>query len=278
MRGGNVQTAICHYSYHRTWDREKWDCIKLAETVKGLGVDAIDFHARLLGNPGSAAKRVTEALDRTGLILSGLSFSNNFNQEDPAEMRQQIDSVIEWIGIASELKAPVSRIFGGHVADRSDKAALDRGFERIIEGLRAVVEAAEKSGVILALENHGGLPCSGEEQVKVIETIGSANLRATIDVGNYMQCNQEGHEGTAVAARYAAYVHFKDFKRKPGTPKGIEPCTVGQGDVDHARCLQALLEAGYGGFVALEYEGLDDEMRGVEASAAYMKDVVSRAG
>ncbi len=274
-----MQTAICHYSYHRTWAGEKWDCLTLAETVKQLGVDGIDFHARLLGNPDDAVERVAGALEKTGLVLSGLSFSNNFNQEDPEEFQRQVDSIIEWIGIAAELKAPVSRIFGGHVADRGDKAALDKSFERIIEGLGAVVEAAEKNGVILALENHGGLPCSGEEQVKVIETIDSANLRATIDVGNYMQCDQEGHVGTSIAAPYAVYVHFKDFKLKPGpgdTP--LEPCTVGQGDVDHKRCLAALIEAGYKGFIALEYEGLDDERRGVKESTVFMKDLVAGAG
>ena len=39
-----------------------------------------------------------------------------------------------------------------------------------------------------------GLPCSGEEQIEVIEKINSPFLKATIDVGNYMQCGQSGDE------------------------------------------------------------------------------------
>ena len=131
---------------------------------------------------------------------------------------------------------------------------------------------------MLALENHGGLPCTGEEQVQVIEAIGSKHLRATIDVGNYMQGGQEGHKGTAVAAKYATYIHFKDFKKIPdeSSPAGWKPgaCTVGKGDVDHAKCLQALKNAGYDGFIAIEYEGPEDESVGVPESTEFTKKII----
>ncbi len=147
--------------------------------------------------------------------------------------------------------------------------------------LQEVVAEAEKLGVILALENHGGLPCTGEEQVRVIETISSPNLKATIDVGNYMQACQEGHEGSAAAAHLAAYIHFKDF-RKIASPEGsslpwsIEACTVGKGDVDHLKCLQAIYTTDYKGCIAIEYEGPDDEKIGVPESLAYTKEVIGK--
>ena len=78
-----MKTAICHYSYHRTWKAEKWSCLKLAETIKSLGADGIDFHARLLGTREGKIEEINQALKATGLILSGLSLSNNFNMEDP---------------------------------------------------------------------------------------------------------------------------------------------------------------------------------------------------
>jgi sugar phosphate isomerase/epimerase len=114
--------------------------------------------------------------------------------------------------------------------------------------------------------------------VEVIEAIGSANLRATIDVGNYMQCGQEGHVGTAVAAAHAGYVHFKDFRKVDDASVawgwGIGPCTVGDGDVDHAACLRALRDARYEGAVAIEYEGTEDELTGVPRSVAFTRRVI----
>ena len=114
----------------------------------------------------------------------------------------------------------------------------------------------------------------------IIEKIGSQFLRATVDVGNYMDGGQEGHVGTRIAAKYAAYVHFKDFHKKPAPSKpwgwDIEPCIVGKGVVDHYACLEALKEAGYDGFVALEYEGLEEEAVGVPESIKFMNEIMKK--
>lgn len=273
-----MKKSICHYSFHRLWKAENWTPKKLAEKIKALGVEGIDFHAGLVGPSKDAPGKIQTALKKSGLILSGLSLSNDFCKDDPEEFRKQIDTVKEWLEVADAVKAPVSRIFGGNVSDRGNAEALSLARQKVLDGLGEVVQEAEKYGIVLALENHGGMPCTGEEQVNIIETIGSKFLRATIDVGNYMQGGQEGHVGTHIAAKYVAYVHFKDFRKKPTPLKpwgwDIEPCTVGKGDVDHYACLQALKEVGYKGFIALEYEGPDEESIGVPESVKFMNEVM----
>jgi sugar phosphate isomerase/epimerase len=275
-----MRRAICHYSFHRRWATEKWTADRLAEEVKALGIEGVDFHAGMMVPAATAAERIRAALSRTGLTLSGLSLGNDFNKEKPEEFRAQVDGVKEWIRVAAELRAPVSRIFGGHltVEKRSDPSAKAQGRQRILDGLGAVVQEAERLGLVLAIENHGGLPCTGEEQVEVIRALNSPSLKATVDVGNYLQGNQEGYAGTRVAAPHAAYVHFKDFKKIPAaaSPFGrkLEACGLGEGDVDHRACLDALRQAGYRGFVALEYEGAEDETTAVPKSVAFMKKVM----
>ena len=116
----------------------------------------------------------------------------------------------------------------------------------------------------------------------MIEAVNSPALRATIDVGNYMACGQEGHEGAAAAARYTGYVHIKDMKKIPDDSKphgwSIKPCIIGQGDVDIPACIRSILDAGYEGYLALEYEGPEDEEIGVPESIKYMKGLVEEFG
>ena len=133
-----MKPSVCHYSFHRTWNAEKWDCNTLAEEVKKIGSPAIDFHVRLLGDQATAAGQIKTALDRSGLELSGLSMGNNFNQEDPEALKKEADEVISWLQVAAEVQAPASRIFGGHIKDRGDERSLKTGFDRIIEGLGMV--------------------------------------------------------------------------------------------------------------------------------------------
>ncbi|NLB56838.1 MAG: hypothetical protein GX811_13950, partial [Lentisphaerae bacterium] len=88
-----MKISICHYSYHRRWANEKWDAIRLAEEVKALGADAVDFHAGMLADPDAAPELILTALEKTGVELSGLSMSNNFSDKDPDKRRAQIDNV-----------------------------------------------------------------------------------------------------------------------------------------------------------------------------------------
>jgi len=274
-----MRKAMCHYSFHRRWAEEKWDAVRLCEETKALGVDAVDFHAGLIGETAGAADRIRQAMARTGMVLSGLSLSTNFNLDDAAALQAMKDKAKAWMRVAAEVRAPVSRIFGGHVHDRKDLAARKAGLARILDSLGEMAREAERLGITLALENHGGLPCTGEEQVEVIRKVGSPNLRATIDVGNYMGGGQSGLDGTRAAAAYCAYVHLKDFRRvadasAPGGTK-LQPCIVGRGEVDIAGCLRAVRDAGYDGFVALEYEGPEDEREGVPASVRFMNEVMT---
>lgn len=272
-----MKLAMCHYSLHRRWKEEEWDIDRLTDEVAALGIEGIDYHAGLLGTREGVVEVIAAALARTGLALSGFSLSTNFNLPDAAKFDAHIEDTLSWMRLAEELKAPACRIFGGS-ADRSDPRAVEEGLERVLRALRLLAPEAQRMGLVLALENHGGLPCTGQEQVQVIEAVGSPAVRATVDVGNYMQGGQSGVEGTRVAAPYAAYVHVKDNKVLDAADdrgRRYEACTIGDGVVEIPECLRILRAAGFDDFVALEYEGTEPEQTGVPRSVAYMKQVVA---
>jgi sugar phosphate isomerase/epimerase len=273
-----LKPSVCHYSFHRLWASEAWDCEKLCAEVAAAGSEGVDFHARLTGDPADVPDRIRQALTNTGLTLTGISLGNNFNQPDNAAFAEELATIKRWIDVAAEVDAPASRIFGcGRLAPEE----RDAGIARTRRGLEEATAYAAEKGVILAIENHGGYPGTGEEQAELIAAINSPHLRATIDVGNYMGHGQEGVDGTRVAAPYAAYVHFKDFIKLPSDAKpwgwDIRACTVGVGHADPAACLDILIAAGYDGWIALEYEGPGDERIGVFESIAFMHRVMKAA-
>ena len=275
-----MKKAICHYSFHRRYAAEHWTPDRLAQEVAALGVEGIDYHARLLRAMDGMAEQIQAAIAKHKLSLSGMSFSTNFNRPDKDEWNLEVETTKKWIDFAAGLKAPVSRIFGGNLSGEESKtpAARAAAWQRMIDGVGAVTKEAEKVGLVLALENHGGLPCTSDEQINVIKTINSPCLRATIDVGNYMQGGEEGHLAVAKVAPYCAYVHIKDFKKTPDKTKpwgwGTQACTVGEGDVNLPACIEALKKSGYKGFVALEYEGPEEEVTGVPKSVATLKKLI----
>lgn len=269
-----MRYALCHFSFHRTWKAEGWDCRRLCAETRELGFTAIDFHARLLGDLDRAREDIPEALAEYELTLSGLSLGNNYAAEDDDQFEQQVATVVDGLELAAAVGAPVSRIFGGHLPkeQREDPATYARYDARIKQGLERVLPVAERLGVVLALENHGGLPAKASEQLAVIEHFDSPWLRATIDVGNYMQVGEQGHEALAAVVDKAAYIHFKDFAW--GEP--LVPHTLGDGDVDLGACLRTLAQAGYEGFIAIEYEGSEDERTGIRRSMDHLATLEGR--
>jgi len=277
-----MQTAICHYSFHRTCKEKNWTVDDVAAAVKRAGAEAVDFHVRLLPDAADVDRQILDAVAKHGLVLSGLSCSNHFGQKDEAASTEHVELVKGWLELAAKVEAPVSRIFGG--ADlafdkRDDPEEQAAARQRLLRDLEQVVPVAERLGVVLALENHGAFPALAEEQVSIIRSVDSPYLRATVDVGNYMQVGGVPHEEVAKAAPYAAYVHYKDFRKVPDDSKPVgyrcQGVTLGEGVVDLKACYQALKKAGYDGFIALEYEGQEDETTGVPRSIEAMRASMS---
>lgn len=270
-----LRASICHYSFHRLWAEERWDCDRLCGEIKALGAEGVDFHQRLTGDARTARERIAAAIKSWELQLSGVSLSNNFNRDS---VEGELDACRRWIDIAADLQAPVCRIFGGGPSDGPREAQ----FRRVREALKRAADYAAGKGVILALENHDGIPGTGEEQARMVREVASPAMGATVDVGNYLLGGQEAADGTAAAAPTCRYVHFKDYMKVPSATTAwgwvTKPCTVGVGAVDHEACLRRLVAEGYTGWVALEYEGPGPERIGVEESLHYMRKVMRKVG
>lgn len=254
-----MKRAICHYSFHRRWQRERWDVERLAREVKALGVDGYDIHASYLKSPRDAVEQAGRAVRQTGLTLAALSLANDFAEESADT------NLNDWIAAARDCGAPLVRIFGSRKKNSERvRAAVESGIDRHLP-------MAESAGVVLAIENHGGYPATAQDQVALIRKFNSRFLRATVDIGNYLPAGQQPLDGVSIAAPVAAYVHVKDTRsRLFGLRRSA--CVLGRGDIDVRACLQMLKENRYEGILALEYEAAEAEETGVPACVKYFLD------
>ncbi|RPI26116.1 MAG: sugar phosphate isomerase/epimerase [Acidobacteria bacterium] len=176
-----------------------------------------------------------------GVTVSGTAIRNNFCLPPGPQKDKEVAQVKQWIDQAAELFAPHIRIFGGDLPRGTDKSA---GIQWVADGIKAVLPAAAERGIILGLENHGGITARVADLLAICEKVGSDPwFGINLDTGNF-QTN--AYEELAAAAPRAVNVQIK-----------VE--IVGEGGRKEAVDLQkirALLEkAGYKGWIALEYEG-----------------------
>ncbi|MBE2236318.1 MAG: sugar phosphate isomerase/epimerase [Caldilineaceae bacterium] len=228
------------------------------------GVELLDYFWR---DRAAEMGKIKQQIVDAGLELAVYSIGNDFFQPERKAWEKQLADLKTGVEVANLLNVRTMRVFSGNA---KPGYAFEDGFAWIVDGLAAGAHYAESHGVTLALENHGLMAGRSDQVRRVIEAVGSPALRANIDTGNFLLVNQNPTEAAQDLADLAALVHLKDFRRaradetehiyKALDGTAFTGAVVGQGEVELAAIVKILDDAGYAGWLSLEYEGGDDPL------------------
>ena len=106
-------------------------------------------------------------------------------------------------------------------------------------------------------------------------------LRCGFDTGNFLYSEEDAAAVLPDFLPYISAVHCKDrgWAKNAGEPKitvggrAMYPVAVGDGDLDMAGMVRTILDAGYTGVFAAEHFGSADQLRDMERSAQYLKNL-----
>jgi len=198
---------------------------------------------------------------RLGLDISGTAIGNDFCTNDDSKRAASLQMTKDWIDHSAVLGAPCIRIFAGNVpkGDTEDAARA-----RCVEAINESLKYAAQKGVALALENHGGITATPEQLLKIVEAVQpSPWFGVNFDGGNFQTADP--YADLAKIAPYAINAQVK-VEVSPGGKK--EPA-------DLARVIQILRDAGYRGYVALEYEAKEEPLTTIPEHLKQLRRLVS---
>ncbi len=221
---------------------------------------------------------IKRKLGDSGIRADVWSVVNDFVQENPEGMEQQIDYVKKGIDIAAEIGAKVVRIFSG---DSKDGISYEKGKAWIIEALFNCEPYARKSGITMALENHGLFAGTSGQIRDILKAVDSQWLRCTFDTANFLFVDEDPLAAAENLMEYTGLVHFKDYrlagKDEEGYPSlgGIPyiGTPLGQGAVPLKGIAEKLASSGYDGSISIEFEG-PEPVAGVESSIRYTRKLL----
>ena len=205
------------------------------------------------------AREMTELARSIGVKVVALAAGNDFTVADGAMWNQHVASVKHVIDLAQAAGAEVVRIFAGWAEELADAV-----FKRAARGIREVGEYAKTRGVVLGIENHGGITGTGESCAKLLDLVGDLDaVGLTYDPANFAYTGADPLRGLTAVGERVTYCHLKDVRRDlDGKP---ECCAFGEGEIDWPPIL-AGLRAFYGGYLAIEYERAEDAAAGTRRS------------
>ena len=206
-----------------------------------------------------------------GLDLYGMATHQTFLSPKPDVRKKNIEMTVGYLETAYELGIPTIRVqtgtwgtskdFDDLMAHRGIEPPIEgygdeEGFKWVIDCFEKCIPTAERNGVTMGLENHWGLGRTPGGVKRIVESVGSPWLRATCDVGNFLE---DPYDKLEVIAPLASMVHMKTY--------------YGGGlwytlKLDYPRIVKMLQKVGYRGYLSLEFEGKEDPRTGVPKSLA----------
>jgi len=236
-----LRSAICAYSFRNELGSGAMTYDDLVRMAVDLDLDGLDLTVYWFPNTSDEFLMPLRNLaTRNGVPIYSISVRTNMCQPTPELRAKEVEGVRQWIDVASKLGAGHIRVFGGNVPEGHTE---DEAAGWVAEILSEASEYAGTHGVILGLENHGGITLRAERIIQIVSQVDSPWVGINLDTGNF---RENFYEQIRMCLPYAVNSQFKIEMR--GQDGEREPS-------DWERIVKMFAEANYKGYLALEYEG-----------------------
>jgi sugar phosphate isomerase/epimerase len=264
--------GIAGYLYHRPILHDK--TLKLTELpgmVRATGLEILELCSVFFENQSAAyLTDVRKAIDDAGLRIPSIAVDRaDISLADDVERGVHLEAIKQWFHVAHAVGAQAIRVNSGGDVD-ADAAQLGR----IVEGYRALAETAEREGISLLIENHGGASYKPENIELFLKEVNSPWFRSCPDTGNYPDGTWE--DGIRVMAPYAFSTHVKVTQY---SDDGWQPRTGRDGadrSVNLKSILATLKAANYEGPYCIEAGVAEDEGESATGAVAYVKELLAQ--
>jgi sugar phosphate isomerase/epimerase len=241
------EISLAQWSWHKRLFGQaepKLDNLDFAKEAHALGIDAVEYVNIFFKDKADDTKYLAEMKNRAGdLGVKSLMImcDDEGSLGDPDQRRRDraVRNHHKWVGAARYLGCHSIRV------NAYSKGSYAEQLKLAADGLRGISEYAADYKLNVIVENHGGLSSNGQWLTGVIKEVNLPNCGTLPDFGNFppeIDC----YDAVEMLMPYAKSVSAKsyDFDEQGDETK-----------IDYYRMMKIVLDAGYKGFVGIEYEG-----------------------
>jgi sugar phosphate isomerase/epimerase len=134
-------------------------------------------------------------------------------------------------------------------ADTRGSGSFEEQQDRAADGLQALSRFASKYDISVIVENHGGLSSHGAWLAGVMQKVNLPNCGTLPDFGNFNLGGGKEYDRYQGVTEMMPYAKAVSAKSHDFDAEGNEIHT------DYRQMMRVVLDAGYRGYVGIEYEG-----------------------
>ena len=250
--------GACDWSLGKRCDPAAFDVAKeigLDGVQVEMGNAANDMHLR---HP-EIQKTYREAAQRTDLEIASLALGELNKvplKRDPRAAAWLADSIDVCKALGLTITMPAC--FAAGDLDMTKTAEIDH----LVGVFKDVTPKAEKLGIVIGVENY----LSAEDNMRIIDRVGSPALKVYYDVGNSTDKGRDILKEIRTLGKLICELHAKDGAHM-----------LGQGRIDFRQVRKALDDIEYSGWIQLEAAAPHGLVADYTANRQYLKGIFPRS-
>ena len=186
----------------------------------------------------------------------------NLGDPDKKSRYKAVENHYKWVNAAKTLGCHSIRV------NARSEGSYDEQIKLASDGLRILSEFADNIGINILVENHGGLSSNGAWLAGVMKIVDLPNCGTLPDFGNF------NTGGGKMYDRYTGVTELMPFAKAVSAKSHDFDGEGNETHTDYRRMMKIVLNAGYRGYVGIEYEGGKlSEAEGVLATKKLMETV-----
>jgi len=255
--------SLAEWSLHKALFAQQLTNLDFPKLARNeFGIDAVEYVNQFFKDKATDEAYLTElktVCDGEGVrsVLIMCDGEGQLGDPDDAKRKEAVENHHKWVSAAKLLGCHSIRVN----AATGGQGTFEEQQKRAADGLRALAEYASRYGINVIVENHGGLSSNGIWLSGVMKRVDLPNCGTLPDFGNFRVGDGDQYDrykGTEELMPYAKGVSAKSYDFDA---EGNETT------IDYKRMLKIVLNAGYHGFIGIEYEGSRlDEYEGIRAT------------
>ena len=179
---------------------------------------------------------------------------------DDKARTKAITNHYKWVAAAAWLGCHSIRV------NAQSSGSWDEQQKLAADGLHRLCEFAGDYGINVIVENHGGLSSNGKWLSGVMDKVDAPNCGTLPDFGNFRITPDERYDHYLGVEELMPYARGVSAKTYDFDDQGEETFT------NFDRMLRIVLDAGYRGFVGVEYEGRNiEDIEGIRLTKALLE-------
>ncbi len=234
--------------------------LDFASESRAAGIDAIEYVNSFFKDKATDQpylKELNTRADGEGVrqLLIMCDGEGNLGDADEAKRTRAVENHYKWIGAAATLGCHSIRV------NAASSGTYEEQQDRAADGLRRLCEYADGHGINVIVENHGGLSSNGAWLAGVMEKVGRPRCGTLPDFGNFCLDWSRKDEPDAWYDRYQGVRELMPYAKAVSAKSHDFDDNGNEVHTDYRRMMKIVVDAGYSGYVGVEYEGEGIEPR-----------------